>query len=101
MLFAQIEQDVRDKEASLGFDIKVLKGEIKEKTHLAQNTFTNLTMGEMSQKFDDLLRFQGNPIFTEYKDYLKQKAHTHAVIELENYRNRLTAENRQQSSPKK
>ena len=40
-----------------------------------------MTMTEMSSKFDELLRLQGHAVFTEYKDYLVQKANTHAQWE--------------------
>lgn len=56
-----------------------------------------LTMAELAQKFDELIKLQGHPVFTEYKDYLVQKAKTHAVRELERYRNKLTDERRRQA----
>ena len=40
-----------------------------------------LTMAELSSKFDDLLRFQGHAVFTDYRDYLKDKANSHAQRE--------------------
>ena len=40
-----------------------------------------MTMAEMSAKFDDLLRFQGHTVFSEYKEYLVQKANSHAQRE--------------------
>lgn len=40
-----------------------------------------MTMAELAAKFDDLLRFQGHSVFTEYKDYLKDKANAHAQRE--------------------
>jgi hypothetical protein len=57
-----------------------------------------LTMVEMAQKFDELIKLQGHPVFMEYKDYLAQKAKTHAAQELERYRDRITDERRQQAA---
>jgi len=42
MLYGQIGQSTRETEASLGFDIKILKGEIKEKIHPEKNIFDKL-----------------------------------------------------------
>ena len=52
----------------------------------------SLTMAEMSQKFDELLRVQGHPVFSGYKDYLKNKAVAHAVRELSVYRKLIEVE---------
>ncbi len=51
-----------------------------------------LTMRELSDKFDDLLRLIGHPVFTEYKDALAYRVKQHAARELELYQNRLVAE---------
>lgn len=40
-----------------------------------------MTMAELSAKFDDLLRFQGHSVFSQYSDYLKPKADAHAQRE--------------------
>jgi hypothetical protein len=37
-----------------------------------------MTMSELSAKFDELIQVQGYPIFTGYKEYLVQRAKTHA-----------------------
>ena len=42
MLHAQIEQEASESESSFGFDIKVLKGELKEKSKPADNTYKRL-----------------------------------------------------------
>lgn len=44
-----------------------------------------MTMAELSAKFDDLLRFQGHSVFSEYKDYLKDKANAHAQREYDSW----------------
>ncbi len=44
-----------------------------------------LSMAELSSKFDDLLRFQGHSVFTEYRDYLKTKADAHAHREYDSW----------------
>ena len=41
----------------------------------------SMTMGELSTKLDELLKFNEYPVFKEYKDYLKDKAVRHAVPE--------------------
>jgi hypothetical protein len=46
-------------------------------------------MAEMSAKFDDLLRFQGHTVFTEYREYLAQRAKTHAHKEFDFWRERV------------
>ncbi len=51
-----------------------------------------LTMRELSDKFDDLLRLIGHPVFTEYRDALAERAKRHAINELELYQNRLVSE---------
>lgn len=48
-----------------------------------------LSMGEMSQKFDELLKVQGHAVFSGYKDYLKDRAVKHAKSELDSYRRRM------------
>ncbi len=55
-----------------------------------------LRMGELTDKFDDLLRLIGHPVFTEYKDALSNRARQHAVRELELYQNRLVVERNQE-----
>lgn len=51
-----------------------------------------LTMGEMASKFDELIRVQGHPVFSNYKSYIAQKAKSHALKELELYRDRKRLE---------
>lgn len=51
-----------------------------------------LTMRELSDKFDDLLRLIGHPVFTEYRDALAERAKRHAINELGLYQNRLVSE---------
>ena len=51
-----------------------------------------LTMRELSDKFDDLLRLIGHPVFAEYRDALADRAKRHAINELELYQDRLVAE---------
>lgn len=48
-----------------------------------------LTMTEMASKFDELIRVQGHPVFSNYKAYIAQKAKNHALKELERYRDRM------------
>ncbi|MCQ8279894.1 virulence RhuM family protein [Acetobacteraceae bacterium KSS8] len=48
-----------------------------------------LTMLELSNKFDDLLRFQGHPVFFGYQDYLAQRAKSHASVEFDAWRERV------------
>lgn len=55
-----------------------------------------LTMRGLSEKFDDLLRLIGHPVFTEYKDALAYRAKQHAARELELYQNRLVIERNQE-----
>lgn len=50
-----------------------------------------LTMVEMSSKFDELIKVQGHPVFINYKSYIAQKAKNHALKELELYRDRIGA----------
>lgn len=45
-------------------------------------------MAEMSEKFDDLMRVQGYTVFSGYKDYLVQKAKTHAQKEFDAWQER-------------
>jgi hypothetical protein len=47
-----------------------------------------LTMAELSAKFDDLLKFQGHTVFVGYQDYIAQKAKTHAQREFDLWRER-------------
>lgn len=47
-----------------------------------------LTMRQLNQQFDELLRVQGHTVFTEYKDYLAQKAKTHAMAEFDAWQKR-------------
>ena len=60
-----------------------------------------LTMAEMSQKFDELLKVQGYPVFSEYGDYLKAAAMNHAERELDVYRHRMRLEGRNLDGRKK
>jgi hypothetical protein len=48
-----------------------------------------LTMEEMAAKFDTLLEVQGHTVFSEYKDYLAERAKDHAKRELEAYKKRM------------
>lgn len=48
-----------------------------------------LTMKEMAVKFEELMRVQGHTVFPEYKEYLAQKAKTHAQIEYNLWRDRV------------
>ncbi|WP_316977700.1 RhuM family protein [Shumkonia mesophila] len=48
-----------------------------------------LTMEQLSQKFDELLEVQGYPVFREYKNYLAKRAQEHAEREFEKYRQRM------------
>jgi hypothetical protein len=49
----------------------------------------SMTMAELSFKFDDLLRFQGHTVFSEYKEYLVQRAKSHAQREFDLWRERV------------
>lgn len=60
-----------------------------------------LTMAEMSAKFDELLAVQGYPVFSEYGDYLKAAAIKHAEHELDVYRHRMQLEGRNVDGRKK
>lgn len=60
-----------------------------------------LTMGQLNQKFDQLLEVQGYPIFKEYKEYLAGKAKTHAEREFEVYRQRMRINNRNLSGTRR
>ena len=48
-----------------------------------------MTMAELSSKFDELLRFQGHAVFSEYREYLVQKAKSHAQKEFDLWRERV------------
>lgn len=48
-----------------------------------------LTMSEMAAKFEDLLQVQGHAVFPEYKEYLAQKAKSHAQREFDLWRERV------------
>lgn len=50
-----------------------------------------MTMRQMLEKFDDLLRFQGHSVFSDYKEYLVQKAKNHAHREFDAWRERTKA----------
>jgi len=52
----------------------------------------SMTMGELSTKLDELLKFNEYPVFQEYKDYLKDKAVRHAVAEYAMFLMRLKKE---------
>lgn len=60
-----------------------------------------LKMAEMSAKFDELLKVQGYPVFSEYGDYLKAAALKHAERELDVYRQRMKIEGRNLDGRKK
>ena len=60
-----------------------------------------LTMAEMSAKFDQLLAVQGYPVFSEYGDFLKSAAISHAEHELDVYRHRMQLEGRNVDGRKK
>lgn len=51
----------------------------------------NLTMEEMSSKFDELIAVQGHPIFREYQDFLKNRAMAHAQREYEVFKTEMRA----------
>lgn len=51
-----------------------------------------ITMSELSEKFDDLLLLQGHSVFAEYKSYLRDRAEQHARLELEAYKQRARLE---------
>lgn len=55
-----------------------------------------LTMRQLAQKFDDLLEFQGHAVFTEYREYLVQKAKSHAQREFDLWRERVRSVPRDQ-----
>lgn len=48
-----------------------------------------MTMNELSDGFDELLKVQGHQIFSAYGPYIVQRAKTHAAQELELYRARM------------
>ena len=48
-----------------------------------------LTMSELAEKFDDLLRFQGHTVFPGYQDYIAQRAKSHAQREFDLWRERI------------
>ncbi len=58
-------------------------------------------MKEMDQKFDELLKVQGYPVFSSYGSYLKDAAVKHAERELEKYRQRMKIEGRNMQGQKK
>lgn len=49
-----------------------------------------MTMKEMASKFEELMRVQGHTVFPEYKEYLAQKAKTHAQTEYNFWRDRVS-----------
>jgi hypothetical protein len=49
-------------------------------------------MQEMSSKFDELLAVQGHPIFQGYKDFLRDRAISHAEREYAAYKLRIKTE---------
>ena len=55
-----------------------------------------LTMQQLVTKFDELLRLQGHAVFSEYRDYLVQKARSHAQKEFDLWRERVKAVPRDQ-----
>ena len=60
-----------------------------------------LTMKEMDRKFDELLKVQGYPVFSEYGQYLKNAAVAHAERELNVYKQRMRIEGRNLDGTKK
>ena len=54
----------------------------------------HLTMTEMSNAFDDLIRVQGYPLFKDYEAYLKARAMQHAEKEFQVYKQRRRLENK-------
>jgi hypothetical protein len=48
-----------------------------------------MTMAELSRKFDDLLKVNDYPVFSGYKEYLKDKAVKHATAEFARFIVRL------------
>ena len=60
----------------------------------------SMTMGELSTKLDELLKFNEYPVFKEYKDYLKDKAVRHAVAEYAMFLMRLKKEDVKPIAPK-
>ena len=47
-----------------------------------------LTMVDLSSKFDELILVQGHPVFSHYDSYLAQKAKSHAQREFDLWRER-------------
>lgn len=45
----------------------------------------NLTMKDLQQYLDDLLKLNGYPVFSDYKDYIKDQAMEHAEREYERF----------------
>ena len=60
-----------------------------------------LTMKELDEKFDELLKVQGYDVFSEYRSYLKDAAMKHAEQELDRYRHRMKLEGRNVDGRKK
>ena len=60
-----------------------------------------LTMAELSAKFDELLAVQGYAVFSEYGSYLRGAAIAHAEHELDVYRHRMKLEGRNLDGRKK
>lgn len=58
-----------------------------------------MTMAQLAQRFDDLLRLQGHEVFTDYKDYLRDRAKKHAALELDAWRARAATQVTPNSSP--
>jgi hypothetical protein len=52
----------------------------------------SMTMGELSTKLDELMKFNDYPVFNGYKDYLKDKAVNHATAEYAMFLARLKRE---------
>jgi hypothetical protein len=55
-----------------------------------------MTMRQLAQKFDELLEFQGHAVFSEYREYLVQKAKSHAQREFDLWRERVKSVPRDQ-----
>lgn len=60
-----------------------------ESTALTKKT---MTMESLHQKLDQLLVFNDYPVFSDYEDYIKEEAISHARQELELYKKRLKIE---------
>ena len=55
-----------------------------------------MTMAELGAKFEELLRVQGHSVFPEYREYLAQRAKSHAQREFDLWRERVKSVPRDQ-----